>query len=1031
MRLAVLFLLTFALTLAACDDLSVLRDVAERGGIPVPAGSDPCAWAGVGCDATGAVTSLAWSGLSALPASVSGLPFLTRLSLTRGRISAIPASLFTLRRLESLDLSFNSITAIPDTVSLSPLRSLNLDNNLVGGLPAAFFGSITSIEALFLRNNRVSGVLPSFEAHGNLTRLYVRNNRLSGLDGLPASLEELYAYNNLLSDLGPSIASLPRLRILNVRNNPLGDSLRDLSRLESLEELLLTNISATAVPLFHGPSLIRLDLNSNKLAGKVALCGAALRVANLNDNAITFFNRDRHGCLPSVESINLADNRLVGIAVPAGQAVTLVDLDLSDNPGMGSELLSKGVCARFPSLNSLRLVNTGLVLEVAEALISLKDCKLLTTLDLSRSPGLTGSLSLETLGSLGTSFSFPFLVLRLDQTNITQIGADYTARRFSSLRELSVRGIPGLAPSMPSDWLHLQVLDTRGSFGSAVVSWRLGSDVERYPGSSMLEDPLTKSICPAAIVGGDVSRYSVSADPANTGFALCTCLPEHFGSPALAGGCKPCAGLVMRGADGSERTAGLSVSCEEGVLNATGVWLVYDPARPSRIAAVPCPSDTDASPCSRVAVATVPSGPGQLPSSACAAGHAGRLCSRCKRGYFRSGRGCLPCSSGASVVLPLVSLMLLPLLGVQVVLGGHATRGGLLRTLTLHAQLFSSLPDMTVKFSSSVSFLFRFTGAGSALRLEGVECLRASRAVHYDGFFGPVIVSALLPVCVLVGSALIAAIAAIVRVAKSVPAHQRNLGADLVLGGTYLWFVLVFNAVAHLLSPLNCTGYGTGPGLDGGSFVAVALWVRCGSPDHRALLGVGVTAAAVFLLITAVPLAKLARSKRQPPEGEESAALSSSEGVLQSFLTSPYKRSARLWEAVQIGRRVVLALVITLSPFGSSVMQIGVSTVLIVALFLQARFMPFRVNLDNNVEVGSLVLLLISYNLRAVKHDAGPVIILLVNIAFISALTLAVLWGMIRGTATRLKSILLCTICKQGKPKAGTERMLEEFHELN
>ncbi|KAI4380426.1 hypothetical protein MLD38_006619 [Melastoma candidum] len=154
--------------------------------------SSACSWVGVFCDPTNS---------SVLSLRLPGAALLGPLpTATLGRLSSL--------RVLSLRSNRISSPLPPDLSNLTHLRSLYLqDNNLSGQFPDSLL-SLSSLSRLDLSSNRFSGSLPSGLANlTRLTRLYLQDNDFSG--ALPSI------------DVTGSITSF------NVSNNALNGSIPD------------------------------------------------------------------------------------------------------------------------------------------------------------------------------------------------------------------------------------------------------------------------------------------------------------------------------------------------------------------------------------------------------------------------------------------------------------------------------------------------------------------------------------------------------------------------------------------------------------------------------------------------------------------------------------------------------------------------------------------------------------------------------------------------------------------------------------
>jgi hypothetical protein len=377
-------------------------------------------------------------------------------------------------------------------------------------------------------------------------------------------------------------------------------------------------------------------------------------------------------------------------------------------------------------------------------------------------------------------------------------------------------------------------------------------------------------------------------------------------------------------------------------MNVTGGWIKFGVGK---VEVVACPSDSPRSPCAWGALNATARNASEwerarsLMTQSCAEGYEGRLCSRCKPGFFSSGRNCYRCGGkGLSWLNPLLSLVLLTVLGVKSVAGGYKSRSGLIRTLTMHAQLVALLPDMSLRLSEWAGFLVKSSSSGSGgLRLNGLEC----EGKGWDGFYGPFVQAGLLPVIVVIGSAWIALVSGYVGGGKVIPRLDRFKTALF-----YLWLVLLFGSMQRLFSPFNCTDHGS---TSKRTYLTSALWIACSGSSYRGLLATSILLGLGYTFGTVgVVLYRL----RPSTKGTSS---------ISSFLRSPYNADCYYWEAVQLVRRVALAMTSSLTKLYSPAQPVIVSVVLIVSLLAHTWRKPYARALDNVVESVSLTLLLSSY----------------------------------------------------------------------
>ncbi len=1029
------------------SDIAALTEIYVSGGGPqwkspqarstwLNPSKDACQWFGVTCAALGEehgvrVVSLALSGfgLTMLSAAVGSLTQLRMLDVSENGLDALPEEIGGLAQLTTLWCPSNRLTGLPGSVQrLTRLTRLSLKMNLLREVPAAVT-SLVGLENLYLNNNEINSLPEALCDLRNLTQLLVNNNNLQDLPdniGLLSSLSELYLHSNRLRSLPMSLSKLTALRQLylyineveavpelgglvdleelllhsnriveapevsrmtrlwrfSLANNPLS-FVPSLAGLVSLRELYLSTASLTSVPALP-PSLVRLDLNNNSLTRVEGICGANMTTLNLQGNVgLVSVNNNTDDCLPALVTVNLSSCNLTSLAFLA-RSSRLTSVDVGANPVLGNAVFTLTRNGAWPRLQSLGVASSGVTLPVAGVLGSVFGCKGLLTLDVSGNPEVGGDLTLQELYTYGgydgrTNAPYSLLILRLDGIGIGLL-QNNVELLFPLLRILSLRDAHSFAPEVHLEnqqWLELEEFDVRGAGPGLQIRTPV-----RLPGSLGFVDIATNSTCPSTLLGGVTARYKITLDPRSFNWSHCQCLSGHYGQP-WDGGCRECP-------DAPEGETGVAVDCfsSPGVLKVTGGWFVLEAeAHGGAVVVVPCPSDSPKSPCS--ANALVPGG--ARPRVTCARGYEGRLCSRCAEGFFRSGRSCYPCgAAGLSWLNPLLSVVILTALGVRTVAGGFSSRSGLIRTLTIHAQLVALLPGTSLRLTEWSGFLIKASGSGSGgLRLEGLECAFGAR--HWDGFFAPFAQAALLPMLVAVGSVAIGALSGLLKAGKAMGLRERVGTASM-----HMWLVLLFGSMQKLLSPLNCTRYGEPKGESSG-YLTVALWVSCSGGRYKSLLtaslllGLGYTFGTIGLVVY-----------RLRPSTKGTSSIS-------SFLRSPYTADSYYWEAVQLLRRVALAMTNSLTKLYSPVQPVIVSSVLILSLLAHTWRKPYLRALDNVVESISLTLLLSSYmaGLIASNPRFPPAATTLiswlffsVNAVFLLALTATVLLRSVRSSKT-------------------------------
>jgi hypothetical protein len=690
-------------------------------------------------------------------------------------------------------------------------------------------------------------------------------------------------------------------------------------------------------------------------------CLSALTVMNAQANRLVDSDR---ACLPSLTSFNGASNRfttLRGIEISS----KLEFLDVSSNPGPFAGLgILDGVAgnksiSRYPNLRSFRASDTGIVGSVSRTLELIFDhFSKLEDLDISLNPQLTGLVGDDAslVGGGWPTFD-KLVILSLDSLNIDGIDDIVPLVFFPNLQRLShrrvVSGTPNVTQSVfnfPLAWRWLKEADLRGA---GDLSTALAKYSVVLPTDSPVVDDARKALCAISLIVGERSAFRLVRNANQDRYRFCDCLDGYFGN-ATFGSCHLCPGGAV---------------CEGGLMVATASWpVLVTNGTTTNLTVVQCPSDRLRNPCGTITVTLQPSiatRAGFISAlidsnneTVCSKGHEGRLCAKCKEGFYRSGRSCLECREDTKSLpywlLPTAAILAQSFLTVKVLGQGDAARSGLMRTLILHFQLFAALPrSLEVGLPDPIRAIFQGSEQGTSLQLEGLEC--AERG--WGGFFAPFGFACALPICVLIASPLLSLVSDLwQRFRKS--KHQLSFRGKLFLSFSYLWLVLVFGASRRILSALNCTAYGGGGQR---TYVVTALWVLCDrSRGHYVpVFALGVLLGPAFLIATAVLMVRSLRAR------DDTTIY-----ALRSYLEAPYRDGLTWWELVQTSRRLTLAVLQALVPFQSAILPVGITVLLTASLAVHTWCRPFRQNIDNMAESLSLSLLVVTYMVGLVIANA-------------------------------------------------------------
>ncbi|KAL0351427.1 UNVERIFIED_CONTAM: Receptor-like protein EIX2 [Sesamum calycinum] len=246
-----------------------------------------------------------------------------------------------------LDLSYNRLSGpLPNCSSMEKIAVLNLENNQIyGEIPHSLGQSECWLQILFVRNNNLSGELPS-----NLKNCFilgfldVGGNQLTG--NIPAylgtnlpSLQVLsLRHNEFLGTIPPEVCYLTSIQVLDLSGNNISGRIPGcFNNFTSLVQSELPN--STTIDAFRAYPLHQ--YSSDVLSALVYWRGKEeeynntlgfLKFIDLSDNRFVGNIPKEFSLLGGLISLNLSRNHLSGnIDSGIGQMVMLESLDLSRN----------------------------------------------------------------------------------------------------------------------------------------------------------------------------------------------------------------------------------------------------------------------------------------------------------------------------------------------------------------------------------------------------------------------------------------------------------------------------------------------------------------------------------------------------------------------------------------------------------------------------------------------------------------------------------------------------------------------------
>ncbi|MCY4527777.1 MAG: cadherin domain-containing protein, partial [Chloroflexi bacterium] len=233
-----------------------------------------------------------WDGIASGTGRVAGI-YLP----DTGLAGVIPAGITALDALTRLTLWGNDLSGeIPDLSDLDNLERLRLERNSLSGSIPASLGDLDSIEYIWIHSNDLTGEIPA-ELSRATTLLQLRMND-----------------NGLTGEIPSELGHLPNLRYLLLSRNELTGSIPiDLGSASNMKALYLyDNMLTGSIPA--------------ELGNMVDAGGASARLVYLHNNMLTGDVPAELGNLTDLRALRLSGNMLTG-CIPAAIFGAAVDAD--------------------------------------------------------------------------------------------------------------------------------------------------------------------------------------------------------------------------------------------------------------------------------------------------------------------------------------------------------------------------------------------------------------------------------------------------------------------------------------------------------------------------------------------------------------------------------------------------------------------------------------------------------------------------------------------------------------------------------
>ncbi|KAK7270448.1 hypothetical protein RIF29_23594 [Crotalaria pallida] len=281
----------------------------------------------------------------------------------------------TTSQLVHLDLSGNwNLDSVPSWLSIcEKLKYFDLSrNDLHGPIPDALRNLSTSIESLYLSENKFTTIPSWFSNFEKLVHLDISMNALSGpipdiFPNMTTSIESLYLYKNHLTSVPCWFGKFKKLVHLDLSYN-------DLAHMECSVSSILTNLCHLRSLDFSSNKLQREHIGDSELSGCVTY---DLEALDLSYNEFRGPLPTWLGQLENLKRLYLRSNYFYGpIPFSLGKLVKLRELDLGDNLFDGNLLNDIGQLVNLTHLHASSNKLSGFIPHSFGQLVSLQELDL-------------------------------------------------------------------------------------------------------------------------------------------------------------------------------------------------------------------------------------------------------------------------------------------------------------------------------------------------------------------------------------------------------------------------------------------------------------------------------------------------------------------------------------------------------------------------------------------------------------------------------------------------------------------------------
>jgi Leucine-rich repeat (LRR) protein len=279
------------------------------------------------------------------------------LGLANCDLMRLPDDFGNLTSLNDLFVKNNKLTTLPSSIgNLKTLRRVSFKNNQLTILPD-IFGNLESIRELAISENQLKVLPASIGNLKSLLSLWFYSNQLESLPesfGHLESLEKLFIYENNLISLPKSFGDLKSLQEIDLHRNQLTTIPESFGNLESLLKLNLSRnkLETLSESFCNLELLMKLDLSYNQISSLPESIGnlELLVELNLSENYSITHLPESLGKLKSLLELNLDFNGLIELPESIGNLESLRIISLIDNK-------LTFLPASFQNLKSLIILN--------------------------------------------------------------------------------------------------------------------------------------------------------------------------------------------------------------------------------------------------------------------------------------------------------------------------------------------------------------------------------------------------------------------------------------------------------------------------------------------------------------------------------------------------------------------------------------------------------------------------------------------------------------------------------------------------